>query len=227
MKPKAVMRRPSLRTAIQINAGHMVALLVGLGNPGMQYTWNRHNVGFMAIDGIAQKFQFPRYREQFGGLVCQGRIDGEKVILCKPNGFVNDSGRSVGLVARFFKVSLSKILVIHDDLDVRPGRIRVKTGGGAGGHNGLKSIDSHVGKDYGRLRIGIGRPPDDRKVSDYVLGDFEKCDQEWLDKLLPAIADLIPYLLCGDRDGFCNKIFASTRSALPQEIANCTGNEKS
>ena len=160
-----------------------MALLVGLGNPGMRYTWNRHNIGFMAIDGIAQKYQFPRYKEQFGGLVCQGWIEQDKVILFKPGSFMNESGRAVGLVARFFKVSVSEILVIHDDLDIRPGRIRVKTGGGSGGHNGLKSIDSHIGKNYGRLRIGIGRPSNEREVSDYVLSDFERGDQEWLDKL--------------------------------------------
>ena len=203
-----------------------MALLVGLGNPGMRYTWNRHNIGFMAIDGIAQKYQFPRYKEQFGGLVCQGWIEQDKVILFKHGSFMNESGRAVGLVARFFKVSVSEILVIHDDLDIRPGRIRVKTGGGSGGHNGLKSIDSHIGKNYGRLRIGIGRPSNEREVSDYVLSDFERGDQEWLDKLLPAIADRIPYLLDGDKEGFCNKIFSSTRPVLSVNNKNVTDNEE-
>jgi PTH1 family peptidyl-tRNA hydrolase len=202
-----------------------VALLVGLGNPGKAYTWNRHNVGFMAVDGIAQKHHFPGYREQFGGLVCQGRIELENVILFKPSSFMNESGRPVGLVARFFKVSLSDILVMHDDLDLERGRVRVKTGGGAGGHNGLKSIDSHIGKGYGRLRIGIGRPDGGKDASDYVLSNFGGDDQVWLDSLIPAIALVMPDLLHGNAASFCNKISSSTRSALPDKISESTGYE--
>ena len=202
-----------------------MALLVGLGNPGQEYIWNRHNVGFMAVDGIAQKHRFPRYREQFGGLVCQGRIELENVILFKPSSFMNESGRPVGLVARFFKVSSSDVLVMHDDLDLDPGRIRVKTGGGTGGHNGLKSIDSHIGKDYARLRIGIGRPDEDNDVSNYVLGNFRRHDQEWLDSLVPAIAQMIPHLLRGDTASFCNKVFSSTQAALPNRLVGPVANE--
>ena len=196
-----------------------MALLIGLGNSGKEYACHRHNVGFMAVDEIAQKYRFPSYREQFGGLVCQGRIELKKVVLFKPATFMNLSGRPAGLVARFFKIPLSEIIVMHDDIDIAPGRIRVKTGGGTGGHNGIKSIDEHLGRDYGRVRIGVGRPEVDDNVSDYVLGNFRPNEYEWLRCLMPAIAAEIPTLLRGDSSSFCNRVFSSIANVLPKSQA--------
>ncbi len=184
-------------------------LLVGLGNPGAKYASNRHNIGFMVIDAIAKKNNFPPFRQQFGGLMCRGRVELEDVILLKPNSYMNDSGGPVGAVARFFKLSLSDIWVIHDDLDLQPGRLKVKTGGGTGGHNGLKSIDSHIGRDYSRLRIGIGRPVPDADVSSYVLADFRPDDRSWVDNLIPRIAVTMMPLLNGNPEMFCNRIASS------------------
>tara|TARA_B100000686_G_scaffold168066_1_gene175489 strand:+ start:614 stop:1210 length:597 start_codon:yes stop_codon:yes gene_type:complete len=192
-----------------------VLLLAGLGNPGAKYSSNRHNVGFMAIDAIAEKNKFPLFREQLGGLMCRGRIELEDVILFKPSSYMNESGQPVGAVVRFFKLSLSQIWIIHDDLDIEPGRVRVKVGGGTGGHNGLKSIDSHIGRDYSRLRIGIGRPPRDGDVSNYVLSDFKSDDLSWLDNLISGLAKTMPSLLSGDSQAFGNNM-ASLMRLAPQ-----------
>ena len=187
-------------------------LLAGLGNPGAKYASNRHNVGFMAVDAIAEKNKFPLFRQRFAGLMCRGKIESEDVILFKPSGYMNNSGQPLAAVAQFFKFSLSNIWVIHDDLDIELGRVKVKSGGGAGGHNGLKSIDSHIGSDYSRLRIGIGRPPGDTDVSNYVLSDFKSNELPWLDNLIPEIARFMPSLLNGDSQAFCNNIVSSMRS---------------
>ena len=187
-------------------------LLVGLGNPGPNNTNNRHNVGFMAVDAIAEKNKFPLFRQRFAGLMCRGKIEPEDVILFKPSGYMNNSGQPLAAIVKFFKLPLSNVWVIHDDLDIELGRVRVKTGGGAGGHNGLKSIDSHIGSDYSRLRIGIGRPPRDTDVSNYVLSDFKSNDLPWLDNLIPEIAGTMPFLLDQDPQAFCNKIVSSMRS---------------
>lgn len=195
-------------------------LLAGLGNPGAKYASNRHNVGFMAIDAIAQKNKFPFFRQRFGGLMCRGRMGPEDVILFKPGGYMNNSGQPLGAVAQFFKFSLSNIWVIHDDLDIELGRVKVKSGGGAGGHNGLKSIDSHIGSDYSRLRIGIGRPPGDTDVSNYVLSNFKSNELPWLDNLIPEIAGFMPFLLNGDSQAFCNNIVSSMRSVSQGLKAN-------
>ena len=190
-------------------------LLAGLGNPGAKYASSRHNVGFMAIDAIAEKNKFPLFRQRFGGLVCRGRIEPEDVILFKPNGYMNNSGQPLAAVVQFFKLLLPNIWVIHDDLDIEPGRVRVKTGGSAGGHNGLKSIDSHIGRGYSRLRIGIGRPPRDTDVSNYVLSNFKSNDLPWLDNLISEIAGTMPFLLNRDSQTFCNNIVSSMRSISP------------
>ena len=144
--------------------------------------------------------------------MCRGRIEPEDVILFKPSSYMNNSGQPLATVVQFFKLSLPNIWVIHDDLDIEPGRVRVKTGGSAGGHNGLRSIDSHIGSDYSRLRIGIGRPPRDTDVSNYVLSDFKSNDLPWLDNLIPEIAGTMPFLLDRDPQAFCNKIVSSMRS---------------
>lgn len=185
-------------------------LFVGLGNPGPDHAWNRHNIGFMAVDGIAQRFRFAAYRKRFQGLIAHGAIEGERVATLKPATFMNDSGRAVGQAVRFFKLGLDRLIVIHDDIDLVPGKVRVKTGGGAGGHKGLRSIDSHIGKDYRRVRLGVGHPGDKRLVESYVLHDFAKADQSWLDRLLPAVAEAAPYLVRGDDSGFMNKVSVLT-----------------
>ncbi|HRY03209.1 MAG TPA: aminoacyl-tRNA hydrolase, partial [Beijerinckiaceae bacterium] len=147
-------------------------LFVGLGNPGRQYARNRHNIGFMAIEQIARAHNFAPFRARFQGRVSEGQIGGEKVILLEPETYMNESGRAVGEAARFYKIGLDGIAVFHDELDLAPGKCRVKIGGGAAGHNGLRSIDAHLGKDYRRIRLGIGHPGDKNLVHSYVLNDF-------------------------------------------------------
>lgn len=160
----------------------------------------------MVADGIAQRYHFESYRSRFSGLISRGEIEGERLSIFKPTSFMNESGRPVNEVIRFFKLSLDQVVVVHDDLDLMPGKVRVKTGGGAAGHNGLRSIDSHIGKDYRRIRIGIGHPGERAGVSNYVLSDFDKEDQLWLDRVVPAVTDAIPFILRGDGAGFTNKV---------------------
>jgi PTH1 family peptidyl-tRNA hydrolase len=191
-------------------------LIAGLGNPGSQYARNRHNVGFMAADAIARRHSFSGFSKKFRGEIAEGTLAGEKVLLLKPMTFMNLSGDSVGEAMRFYKLAPSDIIVIHDELDLAPGKLKLKTGGGNGGHNGLKSIDAHCGKDYKRLRIGIGHPGHKDRVSPYVLGDFAKSDMEWLEPLLDAIADNAELLARGDDAGFLNKLALATGSAAPK-----------
>jgi peptidyl-tRNA hydrolase, PTH1 family len=190
-------------------------LIAGLGNPGPQYARNRHNVGFMAADAIARRHSFSGFSKKFRGEIAEGTLAGDKVLLLKPMTFMNLSGDSVGEAMRFYKLSPADIIVIHDELDLAPGKLRLKIGGGNGGHNGLKSIDAHCGKDYKRLRIGIGHPGHKDRVNSHVLGDFAKSDQEWLEPLLDAIADHAELMARGDDAGFLNKIALATGSAAP------------
>ncbi len=177
-------------------------LFVGLGNPGGSYARNRHNVGFMAVDAIADAHGFGPWRGKFQGEIAEGRLGTEKVLLLKPGTWMNLSGDSVQAAMRFFKLEPGDVTVFHDELDLAPGRVRVKTGGGHAGHNGLRSIDAHVGPAFTRVRIGIGHPGDKRLVSPYVLGDFYKADEEWLDDLLRGIADGAPALAVGETSAF-------------------------
>ena len=186
-------------------------LIAGLGNPGAKYENNRHNVGFMAADAIARRHSFSPWSKKFHGLIAEGRIGGDKVLLVKPQTFMNLSGQSVGEAMRFHKIPLSGLIVLYDELDLAPGKVRVKTGGGAGGHNGIRSIDAHCGKDYRRVRIGIGHPGVKEMVTHHVLGDFAKADREWLDPLLDAIADNADKLVAGDDNGFMNKVSLALR----------------
>jgi len=183
-------------------------LLVGLGNPGARYAANRHNVGFMAVDEIVRRHRFPGFREKSRphGAFSEGAVGGEKVAILKPLTFMNDSGSAVGAAMRWFKLTPADVIVIHDELDLAPGKVRVKRGGGAGGHNGLRSIDRHIGRDYRRVRIGIGHPGDPDRVTGYVLRDFAKSDGDWLDKTLDAVADAFPLLVAGDDSGFMTKV---------------------
>lgn len=182
-------------------------LIVGLGNPGNKYEKNRHNVGFMALDTIADDYGFSDFRGKFQGQYSEGRIGGQKVGLLKPETYMNESGRSVGAAANFFKIDPDKIFVFHDELDLEPGKTRVRKGGGNAGHNGLKSIQAHLGTpDYWRIRIGIGHPGDKSRVSGYVLSDFAKVDELWLEKLLPALSKHTGLLLEGNDGDFMSKV---------------------
>ena len=181
-------------------------LIVGLGNIQRKHARNRHNIGFMVVDKVAQLHGLGNYKKQFSGCTAYGDIDGNRVGILKPATFMNDSGRSVGQALRFFKLTPKQILVVHDDIDLEPGKIRVKTGGGTGGHNGLKSIDGHIGKDYRRIRIGIGHPGSKELVSTFVLNDFLEDDQFWLRETVTAIAEALPVVLIADDSGFVNKV---------------------
>jgi PTH1 family peptidyl-tRNA hydrolase len=181
-------------------------LIVGLGNPGDKYRNNRHNVGFMAADAIARRHNFPAPRSKFSGLVSEGSIDGEKVLILKPQTFMNNSGDSIVAAANFYKITPIDITVFYDELDLAEGKVRVKRGGGNGGHNGLRSIDPQIGTDYRRVRIGIGHPGHKDYVMPHVLGDFAKADAEWLTPLLDTIADSAGMLIKGNESGFMNKL---------------------
>jgi len=192
-------------------------LLVGLGNPGPEYANNRHNDGFLALDAIARRWQFGPWKKRLGGLTAEGDVLGHRTVALKPLTYMNESGRSVGEASRFLKIVPGSIVVVHDELDLPPAKIRTKSGGGNGGHNGLRSIDAHLGtKDYRRLRVGIGHPGDKALVSDYVLHDFGKGDRLWVEPLLDAIAESASLLLDGNDAGFMNKV--ARLSAPPTQV---------
>jgi PTH1 family peptidyl-tRNA hydrolase len=182
-------------------------LFVGLGNPGPSYAGHRHNIGFMAVDAIARAHGFGPWRAKFSGLIAEGTIGPERVLLLKPQTYMNDSGRSVGEAARFYKVPPPVILVFHDELDLAPGKVKVKAGGGAAGHNGLRSMDAHLGTNvYRRVRLGIGHPGHKDRVSPYVLSDFAKADADWLDPLLDAVAAEARWLALADDTRFMTEL---------------------
>ena len=181
-------------------------LFVGLGNPGPKYAFNRHNIGFMALDRIAEDQGFGPWKSKFQAQITEGRLGTDKVILLKPQTFMNLSGQSVGEAMRFYKLTPSDVIVFHDELDLAPGKARAKTGGGHAGHNGLRSIHQHIGADYDRIRLGIGHPGDKSRVSGYVLSDFAKADQMWLDDLLRGICDGAALLADGDAGKFMNAV---------------------
>jgi PTH1 family peptidyl-tRNA hydrolase len=197
-------------------AGRGPLLLVGLGNPEPAYARHRHNVGFMAVDEVVRRHGFGPFRSRFEGLVAEGQIAGRKVVALKPLTYMNDSGRSVAAAARFYKLDPADIVVLHDELDLAPGRLRVKRGGSPGGHNGLRSIDAHLGPEYWRVRIGIGHPGHKDLVSGYVLHDFGKADAAWLGPLLDAIAAEMPRLAANDEPGFMSRVALLTRPPAPK-----------
>jgi PTH1 family peptidyl-tRNA hydrolase len=186
-------------------------LIVGLGNPGAKCARNRHNVGYLAVEAIAAAHGFALWRSKFQGQIAEGRLGSERALLLKPETFMNLSGDSVRAAVAFHKLDPADVIVFHDELDLAPGRVRVKTGGGHAGHNGLRSIDAHIGPDFTRVRLGIGHPGDKRLVSPYVLGDFAKSDADWLDDLLRGIADGAPALAAGDHPA----VLAAVASRLP------------
>lgn len=178
-------------------------LLVGLGNPGSKYAGNRHNIGFMAVDAIAREYSFGPWKKKFQGELAEGHIDGVRTLLLKPQTFMNESGRSVGEAANFHKLSPTDIVVFYDEIDLAPGRFRMKTGGGAAGHNGIRSIiASPVGEGFRRARLGIGHPGHKELVHGYVLSDFHKADAEWVRNLLEALAKAAPLLARGEDDKY-------------------------
>lgn len=191
-------------------------LAVGLGNPGSSYANNRHNIGFMVIEATAKRWSFGPWRARFQGQTADGDIEGQKVMALKPGTFMNLSGQAVGDAARFFKIPSDRIFVFYDELELAPGRIKVKRGGGNAGHNGLKSIDAHIGIDYWRIRIGIGHPGEKNRVTSHVLSDFSKDDATWRDPLIDAVAASVPLLFGGDENKFMTKVAVLTKPPAPK-----------
>ncbi|MBX3569961.1 MAG: aminoacyl-tRNA hydrolase [Rhizobiaceae bacterium] len=189
-------------------------IFAGLGNPGTQYANNRHNVGFMAADALHRRHSFSPWTKKFQAQVADGTIGGEKVLLIKPQTFMNLSGQSVGEAARFYKLAPSAVTVFYDEIDLAAGKLRVKVGGGSGGHNGIRSLDQHIGNPYRRVRIGVGHPGVKEMVHGHVLGDFSKSDRAWLEVLLDAIADDAAMLVAGDDNGFMNRVTLALRDRL-------------
>jgi PTH1 family peptidyl-tRNA hydrolase len=181
-------------------------LIVGLGNPGSRYVGNRHNVGFMAVDAIARRYGIAPWRRRFQGMTAEGPVGSERVLLLLPGTFMNESGRAVAEAASFYKLGCGDIVVFHDELDLPPGKLRIKTGGGNAGHNGLRSISAHIGNDYRRARIGIGHPGAKELVHPYVLSDFAKNERGWVDTLCASIADSFETLAKGEDNSFQNKV---------------------
>ena len=181
-------------------------LFVGLGNPGTKYQGNRHNIGFMVVDEIARRHGFAPWRRRFQGETSEGSLDGERVVLLKPATYMNESGRAVGEAMHFFKMTLGDISVFHDELELPPGKIRVKVGGGIAGHNGLRSISAHAGNDYRRVRIGIGHPGVKDLVHAYVLNDFAKAERPRFEALCDIVADNAGLLATGKDATFQNKV---------------------
>ena len=181
-------------------------LLVGLGNPGPSHARHRHNVGFMAADAIAKRYEFPRFQNKFRGEFTTGVIAGHKIHILKPQTYMNDSGLSVAEAARFFKIDPDEIAVFHDEIDLKPGKVRAKLGGGSAGHNGLRSIDAELGPNFWRVRIGVGRPEGQMDAAAHVLRNFAPEDEDWLGKALAAIAEALPDLLDGEAPKFMTRV---------------------
>jgi len=186
-------------------------LLIGLGNPGARYAGHRHNIGFRAVEAIADRHGFGPWKRRFQGEAAEGRLGAEKALLLKPMTFMNESGRAAGEAMRFFKLAPADLFVFHDDLDLAPGRVKVKQGGGHAGHNGLRSLTAHCGAEFWRVRIGIGHPGERAKVLSHVLGDFAKADARWLDPLVDAIADAAPDLVSGGEAKFATDVAQAMR----------------
>lgn len=188
-------------------------LIVGLGNPGTKYAENRHNIGFMAVDRIAADYSFSPWKSRFQGLVSDGRLGQGRVTLLKPQTFMNLSGQSVGEAMRYLKLTPAEVIVLHDELDLAPGKCRLKQGGGHAGHNGLRSIHQHIGPDYARVRLGIGHPGHKDRVAAYVLSDFAKSDRDWLDDLLRGVSDGAAALADGSNEQFQTLVALRTQPA--------------
>ena len=188
-------------------------LLAGLGNPGARYARNRHNIGFMAVEAIAREHRFAPFRSRFQGAIADGTLGETRVALLTPHTYMNDSGQSVGEAMRFFKLDLKAVVVLHDELDLAPGKCRVKIGGGNAGHNGLRSITAHIGNDYKRVRLGIGHPGARELVHPFVLGDFSKEEMRWVEVVCEATAEAIGLLASGEDASFQNKVHLAIEAA--------------
>lgn len=194
-------------------------LLVGLGNPGAARAGHRHNIGFMALDELAREHGFGPFRARFGGLWSEGRLDDHAVRLLKPLTFMNESGRSVGEAARYYRLDAARVYVFHDEIDLVPGKCRVRNGGGSGGHNGIRSIDRHIGNGFWRVRLGVGHPGHRDRVYGYVLHDFSAAERDsWLPVLLGAVARDAPLLARGEENAFMSRV-AQTVFPPPQKPA--------
>jgi PTH1 family peptidyl-tRNA hydrolase len=192
-------------------------LIVGLGNPGRGHVGNRHNIGFMAVDAIVRRHSFAgwRTRGRLSAEVTETTFAGEKVIALKPTTYMNESGQAVGAAQRFYKLEPEAIVVLHDELDLAPGKVRVKLDGGSAGHNGLRSVSAHIGPDYWRVRLGIGHPGEKELVHPYVLSDFAKADQAWLEKTLDAVAEAFPLLIEKNQNSFMTRVALLTQPPRP------------
>ncbi len=192
-------------------------LFVGLGNPGQKYAHNRHNIGFMAIDQIAKGYGFSPFKKKFQGQFSETIIEGQKILLLKPETFMNESGKSVGEAVRLYRLRLENIIIFYDDLDLAPGKLRMKTGGGLAGHNGLRSLKQHMGENFRRARLGIGHPGHKDKVIGHVLKDFSKAEQKWLPVFLQALADNIALLIKGEAATYQNRIHEAMAEHMTSE----------
>ena len=192
-------------------------LLVGLGNPGTKYAGNRHNIGFMAVDEIVRRHGFSTWRKRFHGEVSEGTLGLEKTLILKPLTYMNESGQSVGDAIRYLDIEPDRVIVIYDEIDLMAGKVRVKMGGGAAGHNGIRSIIAHIGPHYTRVRLGVGHPGDKNLVHPHVLSDFAKADKAWLSPLLDAVAEYAALLVEGDNGTFQNKVHLALHPAPLKE----------
>ena len=192
-------------------------LLVGLGNPGTKHAGNRHNIGFMAVDEIVRRHGFSTWRKRFHGEVSEGTLGLEKVLILKPLTYMNESGQSVGDAIRYLDIEPERVIVIYDEIDLMAGKVRVKLGGGAAGHNGIRSITAHIGPHYARVRLGVGHPGDKTLVHPHVLSDFATADKAWLSPLLDAVAEYAPLLVEGGNGTFQNKVHLALNPAPLKE----------
>ncbi|GGX51536.1 peptidyl-tRNA hydrolase [Tateyamaria omphalii] len=200
-------------------------LIVGLGNPGAKYARNRHNIGFMVLDRIAADHGFPAWKSKHQGVVSEGRFGSDRVVLLKPETYMNKSGDSVGAAMRFYKLEPEDIIVLHDEIDLAPGKVRWKVGGGHAGHNGLRSLHAHIGPDYARVRLGVGHPGHKDAVPGYVLRDFPKADEAWLDDVIRGCSDGASHLAIGDGSKFMNAV--ALRTAPPRSSTSKEKQKKS
>lgn len=194
-------------------------LFVGLGNPGRSYAKHRHNVGFMAVEAIAGRFDFAAWKSRFSGDVSDGRVGDTRVLILKPQTYMNESGRAVAEAARYLKIAPEDVFVFYDEIDLAPGKLKVKTGGGNAGHNGLRSVTQHFDNDYQRVRIGVGHPGQKDQVANYVLSNFAKTDKAWLEPMLDEIARASPHLAAGDQARFLSEV---ARAVAPDQYAKST-----
>jgi PTH1 family peptidyl-tRNA hydrolase len=202
-------------------------IIAGLGNPGPKYEKNRHNIGFMAVDEIARRWRFGSERAKFQSVIQEGEVEGTKILLMKPQTFMNNSGNAVGEAARFYKIPPADVIVFHDEIDLAPGRFRMKTGGGAAGQNGVRSLISQLGADFRRARMGIGHPGEPQLVMPHVLGDFHKAEQPWLDAMLQACADALPFAVKGDDERYQGEVMrlAPAPKFSPRQAAQAAKGE--